>query len=78
MSLRQQRNEIGDSDDSVKDCDFIPEFEDISSEDDLLLFNEEEIEIKEKLKKEKESWKGRPRKGRNPKYPGQTLRHEKN
>nr|CAI5829041.1 unnamed protein product [Callosobruchus analis] len=66
-------DEIGDSDDSVKDCDFIPEFEDISSEDDLLLFNEEEIEIKEKLKKEKESWKGRPRKGRNPKYPGQTF-----
>nr|CAH7745833.1 unnamed protein product [Callosobruchus chinensis] len=67
--------EIQDSDDSMdmEDCDFIPDIEDISSNDELLLFSEEEIEIKEKLKKEKELWKGRPKKGRNPKYPGQTF-----
>lgn len=38
-----------------------------------MLFSEEKIERKQKLKQEKEDWKGRSKKGRHNKYPGQTF-----
>lgn len=73
----EQKIEDEDSDDSLKDRDFIPDAESSSNsedgENDLLLFDKKEIEIKQKLKHEKEAWKGRSKKGRHNKYPGQTF-----
>ncbi|CAG9825752.1 unnamed protein product [Phaedon cochleariae] len=72
----EQEIQNEDSDDSMKDRDYIPDSESVSSLEEGevdLLFDEEEIERKQKLKQEKENWKGRSKKGRNNKYPGQTF-----
>lgn len=62
------------------DLDFNPEMcnssssssesDEITSED---LMNDENIRRVEKLREERQNWKGRPKKGRHNKYPGQTF-----
>lgn len=72
----EQEIQDEDSDDSVRDRDFIPEVESDSSskeDNDDFLFSEEEIERKQKLEEEKKQWNGRSKKGRHNKYPGQTF-----
>uniref|UniRef100_A0A6P7FVC4 Uncharacterized protein LOC114331499 n=1 Tax=Diabrotica virgifera virgifera TaxID=50390 RepID=A0A6P7FVC4_DIAVI len=73
----QEYLEGEDSDDSVKDRDYTPNESDGSSSEDVENGFNEEDHIKKKLIEEKESWKGRPKKGRNPKYPGQTFQTRK-
>lgn len=72
----EQKVQDEESDDSVRDRDFIPDEESCSSskeDEDEMIFCEEEIERKQKLMQEKEAWKGRTKKGRHHKYPGQTF-----
>nr|CAH7744233.1 unnamed protein product [Callosobruchus chinensis] len=68
-----------DSDDSVQDQDYIvsSEFSSESEEvnDDFL--NLDENDLSQKLSEERHNWKGRPKRGRRNKYPGQTSRSRK-